>query len=217
MTMNVRLVIVSLIVGTLCFVTTALTDPPGMRNDLDNDAGQEWQVRYDPTETVKKMFKKAERKAEQQALRLRIQKDQKTKKYSARLWRFKAKGGGGYELADKTDNATQDWIPLAVEDQGNGRHRMGFHGEAPLYNSTGVLTGNTVSINGVWQPGIDWNNHDNDRIQMKLYVHPTLTAAQAKAKSTKSRGTFDDCEEDPDTDVLEETDPPPMDDDPPPP
>jgi hypothetical protein len=215
MTMTMRLAIVSVIGGILCFATTALTDPPGSRNDIDNDAGQEWQVRYDSTETVKNMFMRAERKPDQQAVRLRVKKDSKTKKYSARLWRFSAKGGGGYSLVDKTDNATKDWIPLTIEDQGNGRHRVGFHADPPLYDSKGAKTKNSISINGIWQPGINLDNHDNDRIQLKLFVHVTAADKGPAPHSMTPWGSWG-CDDDPDTDVLEETDTPPGDDDPPP-
>jgi hypothetical protein len=208
MSMTMRIAIVSVIVGFLFVATSGFTNPPGSREDIDNVAGKEWLVRYDATETVKNMFKRAERKPEQQAIRLRVKKEKTGGKttYSARLWRFKAKGGGGYQLVDKTDNPSNDWIALTFEDHGNGRHRMGFKAKCPLYDPTDTLTTNTVSINGVWQPGFNLDNRDSDRVQLKLYI----TSTRGFAPTSGS-----DCDEDPDTDVLEESTAPTGDDTPP--
>ncbi len=215
MSMSMRIAIASVIVTGLSIATGGFSQPPTTRDDINNGKNKsgkqmEWQVRYDPTETVSNKFPKAIRPPEGQAIRLRIIKA--GPRYFARLWRFKAKTGGGYELADKTDSVIPLPVQLDVEGNSSGRHRKAFKtlNAVALNDADGNPTGKFVTINGIWQPGIDNSARANDRVQLMLYVtEPGV--ARAKAPTTG------DCEEDPDTDVLEETDPPPGDDDPPPP
>jgi hypothetical protein len=216
MSMSMRIAIVSVIVIGLSIATGGFSQSPTTRDDINNGKNKsgkqmEWQVRYEPTEMVGKKFPKAIRPPEGQAIRLRISKV--GSRYFARLWRFKAKTGGGYELADKTDSVIP--LPVQLDDEGNnsGRHRKAFKtlNAVALNDADGNPTGKFVTINGIWQPGIDNNARANDRIQLKLYISNS-SVARIMAPTTGG-----DCEEDPDTDVLEETDPPPGDDDPPPP
>jgi len=215
--MKMRVAIVSVIVALLMAATGGFTQPPSPRDDINNGKkngkDQEWVVRYDPTESVGKMFKRAERPAEAQAIRLRITKS--GNQYFARLWRFKAKtGGGGYELADKTDSVIALPVMLATEGKSEGRHRKAFKSvtAVSLNDATGVPTGKLVTINGIWQPGMENKARASDRLQLKLYV---TSLGGGCEEVIGVMATTSGCEEDPDTDVLEENDVPPSDDAPP--
>jgi hypothetical protein len=215
MTMTSRIAIVSALFVGFAIVSGALSQPPTTRDDINNgkngDKTKEWVVRYDKTETVGKMFKRAIRKPEQQAIRLQITKSGGN--YKARLWRFKAKTGGGYDLVDKTDNAANDPISLATEGNNSGRHRKAFKSASvPLYDKFDNPTGEFITINGIWQPGHNTSERLSDRVQLKLYA-----TRSTKPTTPAPSGGYDNCEEDPDTDVLEETDPPPDEDGAPPP
>ena len=81
-----------------------------------------------------------------------------------------------------------------------------------LNDATGVPTGKLVTINGIWQPGVDSKARASDRLQLKLYVQSVGGGCE---ETVHALAPTSDCEEDPDTDVLEENDVPPNDDDPP--
>jgi len=217
MTMTSRIAIVSALYVGFAIVSGALSQSPTTRDDINNGKSgnktKEWVVRYDKNETVGKMFKRAQRKPEQNAIRLQITKSGND--YKARLWRFRTKASGsGYELVDKTDNAINDAVALLTEGNNSGRHRKAFKTTAAvqLYDASDRPTGEFVTINGVWQPGHNTSDRLSDRVQLKLYV-----TRGTKPTAPPPSGGYGDCEEDPDTDVLEETDPPPGEDDPPPP
>ncbi len=215
MTMSMRIAIVSVIVLGLSAATGGLSQPTTPRDDINNGKNKsgkqmDWLVRYDPTETVGSMFPHATRPPEAQAIRLRITKA--GTQYFARLWRFKVNEEGNYALADKTDSVIAIPVQMAVEGKNTGRHRKAFKtlNAVALNDADGAPTGKYVTINGIWQPGTDNKARSSDRVQLKLYISNSAVA-RIMAPTTGN------CEEDPDTDVLEETDPPPNDDDPPPP
>jgi hypothetical protein len=185
------------------------------RTDLPNS--QDWKVSYAFNEIVH--FPKAYRNFGAVRLHIEKQNDQPM----ASLWLFTAKNAGmgntSYEFYGKTGP-----VPVKTTGTKEKRHRIAFYSkDVPLKNKDGtpLASGEKVIINGVWQPGRDTTTRENQRIQLKVHCVPsTAPGPSAKTPSMKS-GSFGNCEDDPDTDVLEEgeapadpNDPPP--DDPPP-
>jgi hypothetical protein len=171
---------------------------------IDNNQGMAWLVRYDKNEDVSHFPKSKRIDA---AVRLQISKT--NGKYFAKLRRFEFDTGGKtkYKLKDAASGGKFDNVELHIQGNKSGRKRVAFWSDPqpiPATNPTHRLT-----INGIWQPGHN-KTREHDRIQLKLFIVPAVAAAAQKAKLPFS------CDEDPDTDVLEETTAPPGDDDPPP-
>jgi hypothetical protein len=143
-----------------------------------------WIVHYDRNDDIAH-FPKAKRKSE--AIRLVISK--RGSAYTAQVRRF-VLSGTAYSLAGSWD------ADLTVEGGSGGkRKRIAFY-SAPV-------APDRLEIKGVWQMGKD-KTRKSERIQLLRWIKPIRTNDDPK----KKKGEFDDCDEEPDSDVLEEEDPP---------
>jgi hypothetical protein len=112
-------------------------------------------------------------------------------------------------------------VTLTPEGHHNRRQRIAlWSASVPLYQSSSNNTViENVVINAIWQPGRNLTNDDSHRIQLKVHRNaPAPGPAPAPAPANPCGALpapTGDCEDDPDTDVLEEDTAPPNDDPPP--
>ena len=165
------------------------------------DSTKEWQVKYDPTDITH--FPRSHRLVGD--IRLHIYEDD-TGALKANIRLFKPDHSF---LAKSTVE-----IELQVEGDTTGRKRYGFWNT----NSIPLSNGGRIDINGIWQHGLNTKNRASQRIQFKWHYHPHGPTAPAPAEKTKRlmAPMAGGCDDDPDSDVLEEGDTPPGDQDPPP-
>jgi hypothetical protein len=173
-------------------------------NGQENRDGMHWIVSYDFNEHMGH-FKMGART--HGAIRLSIHGNYPH--YHGTLWLYRALDADHNQTSYELIGTTRD-VALSLEGHHNRRQRIAFWSDSvPLYQST---TNNTilenVVINGIWQPGRNMTNADSHRIQLKVHRN-------APPPGTEPAPSSGDCEDDPDTDVLEEDTAPP-DDTPPP-
>ncbi|HEY2413841.1 MAG TPA: hypothetical protein VGI40_16440 [Pirellulaceae bacterium] len=175
----------------ICLASIALA-----QDNIANPDGKEWQVIYDPVDIPNDgdHFKKS--KSPVGDIRLRIYQDNNA--------------GGAYKadirLFDKNHVflGRAENVPLQVGGGTTGRQRFGF-----WIDKTTLSNGSSIRLNGIWQHGLNTRERTAQRIQLRWHYYGNPAPAKAKGGKMGDGG----CEDDPDSDVLEEGDAPP--DDPP--
>jgi hypothetical protein len=170
-----------------CFCHRASGD-----NTIGN-AVREWQVSYDASENLSN-----HPGSHRDAGAIRLQIYRSGSDFKAKIWLFTV-SAAGKSLLGKADN-----IDLEIQGSENGRNRIGFRSTAPIQLkdiNNNNIPGKKIRINGVWQPGRNTSDRSSQRVQLKINYNP----------GGVNTATSRNCDDDPDTDVLEEGDAPPDD------
>jgi hypothetical protein len=172
-------------------------------NTIKNNANKEWKVSYEPGEQwAFAGFKNREL----HGIRLQIKENGGAYTATIRLFKYDEHGAWGF-VGRKKD------FPLATQVAGSSnRKRVGFQSGA-IQTEGGTTTDGSanpiIRVNGIWQKGR--GNSDSHAMQIKVHNFSSI------AKVAVPGCGYGDCEDDPDTDVLEEgtdqgdTDNPPTD------
>jgi hypothetical protein len=156
---------------------------------IENRNNQEWKVSYEPGESWPNLHFSARKWA---AVRLKIMKD-RNNNYWGTLWLFGFDANNHHVLLGKSQG-----FPLTIEGADNvHRKRIGF--KSADLQTAGGTTNPLVRLSGIWQRGRAVGNRDSQRMQIKVHDLTRIGKSPAQAPD-RSR----DCEDDPDTDVLEE-------------
>lgn len=192
------------LLSMLWSVNIAFAQQQPIANNV-NAMGQvtrEWKVSYDKSENWQVLGYKNRGLV---GIRLQITYDEISGDHSGQLWFFKwSDVKNKPDLAGKTDK-----FVLKLEGQTGGRKRLGFNAsQVDLKTDDGTTK---INVNGIWQHGRNVGSRASQRIQLKVNRYPMMANGGAPAPERAPS----DCEDDPDTDVLEEGDTPPNPDDPP--
>jgi hypothetical protein len=163
-----------------CVLAATATLATRQAPDRDKLVGS-WIVHYDRNDDVQH-FPKAKRKSE--AIRLFITK-RGSNMYTAQLRRFQLAGSAYTKVGEWNGN-------LHTEGGGGHRKRIAFWSD-PI-----AFAGGTLEIKGIWQRGKDKTDRTQERIQLLRFVTTGAADADQKKKDEER------CDEEPDTDVLED-------------
>jgi hypothetical protein len=193
----------------ICFLTIAcganfaLAQLP-IANPVDSNGkpAKEWKVSYDANEDWPKLHYK---KREIVGLRLQITYNSESGDHYGQLWLFTMSAiTGAPVISGKTDKFLLD-----IEGSSGGRKRIGFSAKkVDMRTDAGT---EKINVNGIWQCGRNKTDRQAQRIQLKINHNAALmfdNPRQAPMVPPDAAPAPSDCNDDPDTDVLEEGSPP---------
>jgi hypothetical protein len=186
--MTLRMTIVVCVVALVASPAAGQPPPP----QFINVPGRVWEIRYDANDANHPGGRLVDR-----AVRVEI-KEGMGGSYTARVRRFKMQGTS-YKLKEDDEGGSFD-ITFAAHGAIGGRKRVSFSCGPIDYKTTPPLR--EVIIKGIWHPGQnpDPGARDDDRLQLVIVDREKMR-----------KEVLEPCDEEPDSDVLEDTAIPPGD------
>lgn len=173
---------------------------------------KEWKVSYDVHEDLTSL---GFSRRPMSAIRMQMRQDPNNNtQYQGRIFLFQpaTTGMATHALYGKTE-----WFALNTAGGDNmNRLRVGFRTQAMVDVKSGTTTVNQIHVSGIWQHGRATGQRVHERLQIKVHYqtappawHVAAAAAiQAPPVKPAAGAGSRSCEDDPDTDVLEEGTPP---------